>query len=114
MQENGGGSIINISTFATFEPDPVFPTSAVFRAGLASFTKLFADQYASANIRMNNVLPGFIDSLPEKGEFRSRIPMQRYGKVDEIADTIAFLASDGAGYITGQNLRVDGGITRSV
>ena len=114
MQENGGGSIINISTFATFEPDPVFPTSAVFRAGLASFTKLFADQYAPANIRMNNVLPGFINSLPEKEEFRSRIPMQRYGKVDEIAETIAFLASDGAGYITGQNLRVDGGITRSV
>ena len=114
MQENGGGSIINISTFATFEPDPVFPTSAVFRAGLASFTKLFADHYAPANIRMNNVLPGFIDSLPEKEEFRSRIPMQRYGKVDEIAETIAFLASDGAGYITGQNLRVDGGITRSV
>ncbi len=114
MQQNGGGSIINISTFAAFEPDPVFPTSAVFRAGLASFTKLFADQYAPANVRMNNVLPGFIDSLPEKEEFRSRIPMQRYGKVDEIAETIAFLASDGAGYITGQNLRVDGGITRAV
>ncbi|MBV4507598.1 SDR family oxidoreductase [Pseudomonas sp. BW13M1] len=114
MQRQGGGAIINISTFATFEPDPAFPTSGVFRAGLAAFTKLFADRYAAENIRMNNVLPGFIDSLPEKAEFRSRIPMERYGKAEEIAATVAFLASEGAGYITGQNLRVDGGITRSV
>lgn len=114
MQQQKSGSIINISTFATFEPDPVFPTSGVFRSGLAAFTKLFADRYAAENIRMNNVLPGFIDSLPEKEEFRGRIPMERYGRVDEIAATISFLASDGAGYITGQNLRVDGGITRSV
>lgn len=114
MQQQKGGTIINISTFATFEPDPAFPTSGVFRAGLAAFTKLFADRYAGENIRMNNVLPGFIDSLPEKEEFRSRIPMERYGKAEEVAATIGFLASEGAGYITGQNLRVDGGITRSV
>jgi NAD(P)-dependent dehydrogenase (short-subunit alcohol dehydrogenase family) len=114
MVQQGGGTIINISTFAAFEPDPVFPTSGVFRAGLAAFTKLFADKYAAQNVRMNNVLPGFIDSLPEKPEFRSRIPMGRYGKSSEIAAVIGFLASEGAGYITGQNLRVDGGITRSV
>ena len=102
------------STYAVFEPDHNFPTSGVFRAGLAAFTKLFADRYAAENIRMNNVLPGFIDSLPEKEEFRARIPMQRYGRTDEIADVIAFLVSDGATYITGQNIRVDGGITRSV
>ena len=114
MRQQKSGVIINISTFAAFEPDPVFPTSGVFRAGLAAYTKLFADKYAAENIRMNNVLPGFIDSLPEKQEFRDRIPMQRYGKTEEIADVIAFLASDGAGYITGQNIRIDGGITRSV
>lgn len=114
MQAQKSGVIINISTFAAFEPDPVFPTSGVFRAGLAAFTKLFADRYAAENIRMNNVLPGFIDSRPEKQEFRDRIPMGRYGKAQEIAEVIAFLASAGAGYITGQNLRVDGGITRSV
>ncbi len=75
--------------------------AGVFRAGLAAYTKLFADEYAKNNIRMNNVLPGFIDSLPEKEEFRARIPMERYGKTDEISATVAFLASAGAGYITG-------------
>ena len=115
MQAQGtGGSIINITTYATFEPDPVFPTSGVARAGLAAFTKLFADKYAAEGIRMNNILPGFINSLPEKPEFRARIPMGRYGDVSEIAGTVSFLASDASGYITGQNLRVDGGITRSV
>lgn len=115
MIDQKAGAIINISTFAAFEPDPVFPTSGVFRAGLAAYSKLFADKYAGDNVRMNNVLPGFIDSLPEKEEFRSRIPMGRYGKsYEEIASVVAFLASDGGAYITGQNLRVDGGITRSV
>jgi len=114
MQRQKSGVIINISTFAAFEPDPVFPTSGVFRAGLAAYTKLFADKYAAENIRMNNVLPGFIDSLPEKQEFLDRIPMERYGKTQEVADVIGFLASESAGYITGQNIRVDGGITRSV
>jgi NAD(P)-dependent dehydrogenase (short-subunit alcohol dehydrogenase family) len=114
MVRQKAGVIINISTFAAFEPDPAFPTSGVFRAGLASFAKIYADNYAAYAIRMNNVLPGFIDSFPEKAELRERIPLKRYGKVEEIAATIAFLASDAAAYITGQNIRIDGGITRSV
>jgi len=114
MQQQKSGVIINISTFATFEPDPVFPTSGVFRAGLASFTKLFADKYSSDNIRMNNILPGFIDSLPEKDEFKKRIPLKRYGTTKETSAVVSFLASEGAAYITGQNIRVDGGITRSI
>jgi NAD(P)-dependent dehydrogenase (short-subunit alcohol dehydrogenase family) len=114
MVEQGGGAIVNVSTFAAFEPDPVFPTSGVFRAGLAAFTKLFADRYAADNVRMNNVLPGFIDSLPEQEQFRERIPMGRYGKVDEVAELIALLASDRVAYLTGQNIRIDGAITRSV
>ncbi|WP_029040661.1 SDR family oxidoreductase [Cucumibacter marinus] len=114
MQAQGGGAIINISTFAVFEPDPLFPTSGVFRAGLAAFTKLFADKYAPDNIRMNNVLPGFIDSLPETEERRARVPMGRYGRTEEISSLIGWLASPEGGYMTGQNLRVDGGLTRSV
>ncbi len=114
MAAQGGGAIINISTFAAFEPDPLFPTSGVFRAALASFTKLFADKYAAENVRMNNILPGFIDSLPETEDRRARIPMGRYGKAGEISSLIAYLASDDAAYMTGQNLRIDGGLTHSV
>ena len=114
MQAQASGAIINISTAWAFEPSAMFPTSAVFRAGLAAFTKVFADTYAAENLRMNNILPGWIDSLPATEERRRSVPMQRYGTVREIAATVAFLASDGAGYITGQNIRVDGGLTRAV
>jgi NAD(P)-dependent dehydrogenase (short-subunit alcohol dehydrogenase family) len=114
MVKQGGGAIVNVSTAWAFEPSPMFPTSAVFRAGLAAFTKLFADQHAASRVRMNNVLPGWIDSLPEREERRQSVPMQRYGTSEEIAATIAFLVSDGAAYITGQNLRVDGGLMRSL
>ncbi|MEK1887097.1 MAG: SDR family oxidoreductase [Phyllobacterium sp.] len=114
MQRQKSGSIINISTTWAFEPSAMFPTSAVARAGLASFTKVFADTYAAENIRMNNVLPGWIDSLPATEERRDSVPMKRYGTSEEIAATVSFLASDGAAYITGQNIRVDGGVTRSI
>lgn len=114
MQAQKWGVIINISSAWAFEPTAMFPTSAVFRAGLAAFTKIFADTYAPDNVRMNNILPGWIDSLPSTEERRDSVPMQRYGTSQEIAATVAFLASDGAGYITGQNLRVDGGLTRSI
>ncbi|MEM9357585.1 MAG: SDR family oxidoreductase [Pseudomonadota bacterium] len=114
MKQQGKGAIVNVSTFAVFEPDPDFPTSGVFRAGLAAYTKLYADKHARDGIRMNNVLPGFIDSLPEKPERTARIPMGRYARVGELSETISFLVSDASSYITGQNLRVDGGLTRSV
>jgi len=114
MQQQKAGAIVNISTAWAFEPSSMFPTSAVFRAGLAAYTKIFADTYAGDNIRINNVLPGWIDSLPAAEERRAAVPMQRYGTSAEIAATVAFLASEGAGYITGQNIKVDGGLTRSV
>jgi NAD(P)-dependent dehydrogenase (short-subunit alcohol dehydrogenase family) len=114
MKAQKSGAIVNISTAWVFKPSPLFPTSAVFRAGLSVFTKLFADQYAKDNVRVNNVLPGWIDSLPETAERRQGVPMGRYGTAQEIAATISFLVSAGAGYITGQNLKVDGGLMRSV
>lgn len=114
MLQQKAGAIINISTAWAFEPSAMFPTSAVARAGLAAYTKIFADQYAADNVRMNNVLPGWIDSLPATEQRRDTVPMKRYGTSAEIAATIAFLASDGAAYITGQNIRVDGGLTRAV
>lgn len=114
MLKQGKGAIVNISTYAALEPDPAFPVSCTYRAALASFTKLYADEHAANGIRMNNLLPGFIDSLPVNEKRVAQIPMKRYGTTAEIAKTAAFLLSDGAGYITGQNLRVDGGVTRSV
>ena len=83
MAAQGGGAIVNISTAWAFEPSAMFPTSAVFRAGLASFTKIFADTYASRNVRMNNVLPGWIDSLPATDERRQSVPLGRYGRSAE-------------------------------
>ena len=114
MCARGGGVIVNISTFAVFEPDPLFPTSGVFRAALAAFTKLFADKYAGSNVRMNNILPGFIDSLPEAEDRRARIPMGRYGRAGEVSALVSYLCSQDAAYVTGQNIRIDGGLTRSV
>mgnify|MGYP001415858515 CR=1 FL=1 len=114
MKKQRFGSIINISTYAVFEPEKSFPTSGIMRAGLSSFTKIYSDEYAKYNIRINNILPGFINSLKPKKEFIKRVPLRRVGKVNEISSLISLLASEGGSYITGQSIRVDGGITRSV
>ena len=114
MLRGGGGAIVNITTFAALEPELALPVSCTLRAGLASYAKLYADRYAAEGIRMNNLLPGYIDSLNHTEETRSKIPMQRIGTTAEVAKTAAFLLSEGAGYITGQNIIVDGGVTRHV
>lgn len=114
MAHQGGGAIVNISTFSAFEPSPAFPLSSSLRAALAGFTKLYSDRYAAEGIRMNNILPGYMENFEIDEETLHSIPMQRQGALAEIAKTAAFLLSDDSGYITGQNIRVDGGITRSV
>lgn len=114
MLARGRGAFVNISTFAAFEPDARFPISSCLRAALGGFAKLYADQHAAAGLRMNNLLPGFVDTHGVDEAVRATIPAKRYGSTAEIAATVAFLLSDDAGYLTGQNLRVDGGVTRSV
>ena len=114
MLRQGGGAIVNVSTFSAFEPSPDFPLSSALRAALAGFTKLYADRYAAEGVRMNNILPGFIESFEIDEETRRSIPMQRQGSVAEVAKTATFLLSEDSGYVTGQNVRVDGGLTRSV
>ncbi len=114
MVAQGGGAIVNVSTYAAVEPSPAYPVSATLRAGLSAFTKLYADRYAADGIRMNNILPGFIDTHGSDPVQADGIPARRYGTPAEVGETAAFLLSDGAGYVTGQNLRIDGGLTRSV
>ena len=112
MLEQGGGSIVNITTFSAFEPSLTFPTSSVYRAGVSSFTKLFSERYGARNIRMNCLLPGFTDSLNLPGEFAQLSSLKRLARAEEQAKVAAFLLSDDSSYITGQSIRSDGGVTR--
>lgn len=110
LQCSGGGAIVNVSSFAAAAPDAAYPVSSVLRVALGGFTKLYADRYAGVGIRMNTVLPGFIDSAALRPERLVQIPAGRYGRVGELAATVAFLLSPDSGYITGQSLLVDGGL----
>jgi NAD(P)-dependent dehydrogenase (short-subunit alcohol dehydrogenase family) len=112
MEAQGGGSIVNITTFSAFEPSLLFPTSSVYRVGVSSFTKLYADRYGPANIRMNCLLPGFTDSRPLPQKYAEMSVFGRLGRAEEQAKAAAFLLSEDSSYITGQSLRVDGGVTR--
>ena len=114
MQKQGGGSIVNITTFSAFEPSLAFPTSSVYRSGVSSFTKLFSDRYGADNIRMNCLLPGFTNSLDLPESLADLSALKRFAKAEEQAKAAAFLLSDDSSYITGQSLRVDGGVTRHV
>jgi NAD(P)-dependent dehydrogenase (short-subunit alcohol dehydrogenase family) len=80
---------------------------------LAGFTKLYSDRYGRDGIRMNNILPGFIENWPMSAELKKTVPMARPGSMAEVAKTAAFLLSADSGYVTGQNIVVDGGLTRS-
>jgi len=112
MKDQGGGSIVNITTFSAFEPSLTFPTSSVYRVGVSSFTKLYSDRYGSNNIRMNCLLPGFTDSLDLPQKFADMSTFKRLASAEEQAKAAAFLLSDDSTYITGQSIRSDGGVTR--
>lgn len=114
MRDQGGGAIVNISDMLAPEPRLVYPV-AVLRRALGGFAKLFADRYARHGVRMNNLLPGVVDNYEGVDDgIRRAIPMARAGTVGEIAATAAFLLSDDAGYITGQNILVDGALNRGI
>lgn len=117
MIAQGGGAIVKISASDAYEPDTKFPIGSTLRAALGAWCKLYSDRYAEHGIRMICVLPGIV--LPEGAEterhdIRAQVPMKRAGRYDEIAKVVRFLASTDSSYITGQNIRVDGGLMRAL
>jgi NAD(P)-dependent dehydrogenase (short-subunit alcohol dehydrogenase family) len=114
MERQGSGAFVTVSSYAAVRPELARPVSSVLRAALGAWTKLHAEECASKGIRVNAVMPGFVDSYEAPAEVIASIPMKRIGRVAELAKVIAWLASDEASYITGQNLLVDGGMVRSL
>jgi NAD(P)-dependent dehydrogenase (short-subunit alcohol dehydrogenase family) len=113
MERQGGGSIVNLTTYAALEPSLAFPASCVYRAGVQAFTKLYSDRYGPQNIRMNCLAPGFTDSL-DLGKYADMPALKRIARVEEQAKAAAFLLTDDSSYVTGQTLIVDGGVSRSL
>lgn len=114
MEKQRSGTFVTVSSYAAVRPELARPVSSVLRASLNAWTKLHAEYCAPKGIRVNAVMPGFVDSYEAAPEIVATIPMQRIGRVAELAKVIAWLASDEASYITGQNLLVDGGMVRSL
>jgi NAD(P)-dependent dehydrogenase (short-subunit alcohol dehydrogenase family) len=112
--EKTRGAVVNISSYAAARPELQRPLSSVFRSALSSWTQVYAQHCAPLGIRVNSVMPGFVDSYSIDEDTRTSIPLGRIGRVEEVAQTVAFLLSEGASYITGQNLLVDGGMVRQL
>lgn len=112
------GRIINISSVAGLVGNPGQANYAASKAGIIGFSKTVARELASRGITVNVVAPGFVttdmtDALPDKlkTEVKERIPVRRFGTPEDIADLVCYLASPSAGYLTGQVIAVDGGLT---
>jgi NAD(P)-dependent dehydrogenase (short-subunit alcohol dehydrogenase family) len=114
MREQGGGCLVNLSSYAAVRPELERPVSSVFRAALLAWTRVYADYCAPHGIRVNSVLPGFIQTGPPAGVHGTDIPLGRYGDLEEIGKVVAFLLSPESSYMTGQSLLVDGGMVRTL
>ena len=114
MARQKNGSFVNISTFGAKEPSLNFPVSSVIRSAISSYCKLFASELGADNVRMNNILPGYINSYPADENTINSIPMLRQGSPEEVAELASFLISEKSAYITGQDFLIDGGLTKSI
>jgi len=114
MERQGSGAFVSISSYAAVKPELARPVSSVMRAALGAWTKLHAEYSAPKGIRVNAVMPGFVDSYEVAPETVATIPMGRVGRVEELAKTVAWLLSDEASYVTGQTLLLDGGMVRGL
>ncbi len=114
MQQQGSGAFVSISSYAAVQPEVARPVSSVMRAALGAWTKLHAEHCAPSGIRVNAVMPGFVDSYEVAPEIVAKIPLGRVGRVQELAQTVAWLLSDEASYITGQTILLDGGMVRGL
>lgn len=115
MMKQKSGNIVNISSVAGVIGTPRQVNYSSAKAGIIGLTKSLAREVAPYNIRVNAVAPGYIETdmtkdLKQKEELVKRIPFGRFGNPDEVAKVISFLAGDKSGYITGQVIKVDGGL----
>ncbi len=118
MMHSGGGAIVSIASVSGLVGIAGQTNYATSKGGLLAFSRALAAEVATKKIRVNAVVPGFIDTemtgkMPRaiKKQSKERIAMKRFGDVEEVAKSVAFLASENASYITGQTLVVDGGLT---